>query len=278
MKNIFLTSAYLLLISLISCGIPKEDYDQLKSDNDTLSEEIISLKEIIDEFENGEPRLIALVEKSYEKKNFQDAIKYIQNLKEKHPEASKNKEFESLLITINKEIENETKRLEEVEEENFRLANLDNTGMWTNTFYVDDFGNPTKDGYIVNTSLITGTFSNSATTNSDLNVKFLISNSNDISIILYEYAGNNPVKSYGSTEYSVLVLDNKGQKLNLNATNYSDRLALDASSSRKLNSSLLKGGDIQFSIKEKKNSINKYEFVIPQADFYENALKKLKED
>lgn len=78
------------------------------------------------------------------------------------------------------------------------MANLNNTGIWNIAYYVDDFGEPTKKGYIRNPSYIRGTFSNTATQNSDLNVRFLIDSATDVSIMLYEYAGNNPVKAYSS--------------------------------------------------------------------------------
>jgi hypothetical protein len=260
-----------------TCGIPKEDYDKLKSDYDDLALENDSLKLEIDEYENGEERLVALVQKSYNEKKYTEAIRNIENLRERHPESIKNEEFQSLLITINQELEAQKKKHEAEEKERIRLANLDKTGMWIVSYYVDDFGQPTKKGYIQNSDEIVGSFSNSATTNSALNVRFLITNSNNIDVVLYEYAGNNPVKSYGSTEYSVSVLDSDGGKHSLNATNYSDRLSLGTTSSKKMHNILLKGGRIQFSIKENRSSINSYEFTIRNSDFYENAFRKLQE-
>lgn len=277
MKNKLVINAIIITALLSSCGVSKEEHIKLKSEYDELLAEIESLKVIIDEFENGEQRLIALVNSNYEKRNYSEAIQNIKKLKEKHPESIKNIEFESLLVTINNELEKEKKRIEEEEKEKFRLANLNNTGIWSNSFYVDEFGQRTKEGYITNRSSIKGFFSNSATTNSDLLVDILIDNSNRISFMLYEYAGKNPVKAYGSTNYKVLVLDNEGARHNLNATNYSDRLRLDASSSRKLHNIFMKGGKVQFSIQETRNSINVYNFVVSNADFYDNAYRKLTE-
>ena len=169
-------------------------------------------------------------------------------------------------------------KIKEAEEkERIRLENINNTGIWTVQYYVDDFGEPTKEGYIRNTNLISGTFSNTATQNSALNVKFLITNSNDISIMLYEYAGNNPVKAYSSESYQVLIQDKDGNRLKLRATNYSDRLNFDKTTSKKVHNVLMKGGNIKFKIYESDTPTTEYDFTINNSDWYENAFAKLKE-
>ena len=144
-------------------------------------------------------------------------------------------------------------------------------------FYVDEFGEPTKDGYISNSSYIQGLFSNTATQDSDLNVKFLISDKNDISIQLYEYAGNNPVKAYSATSYLVLIQDSNGERLKLRATNYGDRLAFNKSESIKVHKALMNGGEIQFRITEVETPTTQYGFSIANANYYDNAYRKLKE-
>lgn len=275
-------NVFLITTIFSSCGVSKEeynnlnlDYDNLKLDYDSLSIRNDSLITVIDEFENGEERLVALINNNYEKRNYSEAILNIKKLKERHPESNKIVEYESLMVKINSELEKEKNRIAKEEKEKFRLANLNNTGMWTNSFYVDEFGQRTNKAYIRNSNTISGLFSNSATTNSDLLVDILITDANKISFKLYEYAGENPVKAYGETNYSVLVLDSEGGKHNLNGSNYSDRITLDASSSRKLHGIFMKGDRIQFSIKEKRSSINMYNFTIDNANFYDNAFRKL---
>lgn len=225
---------------------------------------------------NGADKLIALVEKNYSEKNYKEAKKYIKLLYEKHPESPKNDEFKDLLVKIEKEEEIERKRKEE-EKERIRLENLNNTGMWRVEFYVDEFGEPTDQRYITNKNYITGVFSNTATENSDLNVKFLISNAYDISIKLYEYAGNNPVKTYGSESYRVLVQDNDHKRYDLRATNYSDRLSFDKTASKKVHGALMKGGTLKFRIIEIETPTTEYKFNIDNADWYANAYRILKE-
>ena len=259
-----------MLSIIVSCGVPQADYDKLKTENK-------QLKIQIDECKYGADKLIAEIEKAYSEKNYSLAKNDIKLLYEKHPESPKNKEFKNLLPIIEKEELAEQKRKAAEEKERIRLENMNNTGMWTVGYYVDDFGKPTKEAYIKNTNLISGTFSNTATENSDLNVKFLINSSSDISIMLYEYAGNNPVKAYSSTSYQVLIQDKDGKRLKLRATNYLDRLSFDKTASRQVHNVLMKGGTINFMIYEIETPTTQYNFTIQNADWYDNAYKKLKE-
>jgi hypothetical protein len=66
------------------------------------------------------------------------------------------------------------------------------TGIWAINYFVDDFGDPTDKGYIAPSYYIKGTISNSATTNSELNVIIIIQSKSDIAVQLYEYAGDTP--------------------------------------------------------------------------------------
>lgn len=258
-----------ILTIVSSCGVPQADYDKIKSENERLKTEL-------NECKLGAEKLIATVEKAYLEKNYSVARQNIEILYAKHPESPKNKEFAELLKTIEKEEFAEKEKKEADDKERNRLANLNNTGMWTVGYYVDDFGEPTKETYIRNTSLISGTFSNTATQDSRLNVKFLITNSSDISIQLYEYASNNPVKAYSSESYSVLIQDKDGERLKLRAVNYSERLSFDKTASRQVHNILMKGGSIKFKIVEIDTPTTEYEFTIQNADWYENAYGKLK--
>ena len=250
-----------LIAILSSCGVPQEDYDKLQTE--------------LEECRYGAEKIIAEIEKAYSEKNYTIARQNINMLYEKHPESPKNSEYKNLLIKIEKEELVEKKKIEEEEKERIRLENINNTGIWTVGYYVDDFGEPTKEGYIRNTSHISGLFSNTATQNSDLNVGFLISNSSDISIMLYEYARNNPVKAYSPDSYRVLIQDKDGERYKLTATNYSDRLSFKKSTSKKVHGILMKGGMIKFKIIETDTPTTEYDFTISNADWYDNAYRKL---
>lgn len=62
----------------------------------------------------------------------------------------------------------------------FQSANA----QWVKKYYVDDFGDPTTDGY--ETFMAMGTFSNSATTNSECAFKF-VKDDTSLMIHVYEY-------------------------------------------------------------------------------------------
>ncbi len=86
-------------------------------------------------------------------------------------------------------------------------------GVWNEKYFVDSFGDPTDKKYIL--GLFDGKFSNSATTNSSLTVRMLISLNGNIPYIgleLYEY-GDYKVKNTGSdaTEYYFKVKDEDGE-------------------------------------------------------------------
>ena len=148
-------------------------------------------------------------------------------------------------------------------------------GFWKVKYYVDDFGDPTHQGYI--RTKLEGKFSNSATTNAKLNVKFLIE-SESVSIMLYEYADNHPINGKISTkEYDILIKHN-GIKVNygFSGRNWSDRIVLDKAKSLTLIKLFKKGGKFQFNIKEEGNySQSTYRFTIDDASGFDNALKAL---
>ena len=151
---------------------------------------------------------------------------------------------------------------------------LKNTGVWKIAYFVDEFGEYTKDSYITTELYIKGLFSNSATENSKLNVRFIISNSKSVALELYEYAGKNPVKTYGTDEYTVLVQDKFGNRFNLKATNYSSRLRFSEKESLKIHNIFLSGGSVKFRITENKYYLGKYNFEL-NTDFYNNVYLNL---
>jgi hypothetical protein len=270
MKKLLFVLSMILIVFMTSCGVQQAEYDKLKTENDKLKSEL-------EECKNGAEKIIALVEKAYAEKNYSLAKENITKLYDNHPESQKNADFKNLLVKIEKEELIEQKKKEAEDKERIRLENLNNTGIWYVGHYVDEFGEPTKQGYITNKDYIKGQFSNTATQDSKLNVRFLISNSSDISIQLYEYADNNPVKAYSTTNYRVLIQDADGKRLDIRATNYSERLSFDKTASRQVHNVLMKGGTIKFKIIEIDTPTTEYEFTIIKADWYENASLKLKE-
>lgn len=167
------------------------------------------------------------------------------------------------------------KRLVAEAYEKQRIEKESSLGIWHTNFYTDEFGDPTKQGYI-GTSLISGVFSNSATENADLRVIFLISNPNEVTLQLYEYAGSNPVKAGVENGYNIRIKQDTLPPVNLFAKNYTDRLRLNKTDSKKLSDMFLKGGTLKISIVEASDySQSKYYFEITDASGYKNALNQL---
>jgi len=275
-KSIPLFIAIFTIALLFGCGVSEIEYNKLKVENDSLKSQLDNALKQIDEYANGEERLIGIIDKAYKDKDYKTVKENINILVEKHPESKKIKEYEVVLKGIEVIEQEEQKKREAEEKERIRQANLNNTGIWEVSYYVDKFGDATKERYIRNTEYINGLFSNTATQNSDLNVRFLIDGSTSISIMLYEYARNNPVKAMSEDRYSARIKDKDGNKFNIRGTNYSDRITFSEDSSRIIHKALMKGGQIQIWIQEDDTPTTQYSFTIQNADWYENAYAKLK--
>lgn len=284
----FITAVIVSVIFFVGCGVSQEDYDKLNSKYQKLVTDNNELLKELDELKNGEAKIIGKIEKANSEKKYSEAIELINSLYTKFPESSKTKEYQELSKQLNIEIQKEKeilakkqqeeqKQREAEEKEKYRLANLNNTGIWELNYYVDTFGEKTKNAYITNTELIKGLFSNTATENSTLDVKFLINDLFEMSIVLYEYGGNNPVKGYSSQSYTIYMQDKTGERYTLHAVNYADRLKfVPSSDALRVNLSLLKGGTLKFRIIEDRIPTTQYSFTIDNADWYTNAFELLK--
>jgi len=251
-----------------------------KKANDSLKLVIASLNEDIDELKNGEARMIGIIESDLSSKKYQKAKDDIYLLFEKHPETTKRDYYTNKLKTINIEIDRIKREQEIHRQDSIKLANLNNLGIWDIDYFVDEFGEPTKEPYITTKNPIYGSFSNSATEGSRLRVQFIIANNESVAIKLFEYDRSNPVKKSYYVEYNVLVQDKDGNKYNLSAFISGDRLRFgwsydDYKDARKMHNILKKGGKIKFKITEIKHATTQYNFEIDNADWYENAYTKL---
>lgn len=153
-----------------------------------------------------------------------------------------------------------------------------NAGIWQITNFVNEFGDRTDSKYIMTTQPIRGNFSNSATQNSELNIKFIIKAADDVSIMLFEYAGNNPVKGvYDLNYYKVLMQDQnrKVTQMEGNISRGSERLSFNSEASKTIHDNLLKGGMIKFRITEDRTPTTKYSFDIDNIPGYRLAYSRL---
>ncbi len=264
---------YLLLvlsIFLSACGVPQSDYDALVAENE-------KLLNALDEIKNGEPRLIAIAQREYDNNNFTEARNVILKIEKLYPQSASLVDMRNLMKHMDKSEAEEKMRKEAAAKEADRLKNLSNTGMWSIVYYTDEFGEKTNEAFIWNAERIRGSFSNTATQNSALDVRFFIDGKSEVDIVLFEYAGNKPVKAYSPDKYNVGLLDNDGLRHKIYAYNRGDRLSFGPQHSSIITSSLLKGGDIKFSIYEADRPTNEYFFKVSNVEYFENALRLLAE-
>jgi len=152
-------------------------------------------------------------------------------------------------------------------------------GNWNIKYYVDDFGDPTNSGYVTNDGFLVGKFSNSASTNAELKAYFIVRDSANIAIKLFEY-GSSVVKAYSTDTYDIKVKDSNGEIFSMSGSIYEggDRLHIDPSYKKKhiskMHQILLKGGSITLVIKSTNHSLSTYKISF-DADGYKNAYNQL---
>lgn len=142
-------------------------------------------------------------------------------------------------------------------------------GIWEMYYYVDEFNEPTEDWYIVNNDPVTGTFSNSATTNSDLALLVTYDYQNRIAFILYEY-GKYQVKNVWDTEaYRIVMRTPDGTDHEMKGYIYEngDRLVLDDSYVDDVISALTGDGEISFYMQSERHETTRYLFTISASNF-----------
>lgn len=151
-------------------------------------------------------------------------------------------------------------------------VNNNTFGIWEISNYVDDFGEQTKEGYIH--TFCTGTFSNSATTNSELGVQFIIDKSG-MRIELYEYNRNHPIKGEGF--FKMKAKRANGEIIEFktyNAENGSN--CVEKEYFEALMSFLQKEGEVKFIAKSSSSSIlSEYEFSLTDTSFLKEALSNI---
>ena len=121
---------------------------------------------------------------------------------------------------------------------------------WAQRQFVDDFGDYTDEKYVVS-KYYYGSFSNSATTNSNLKW-YLIVTRKYVAFFLYEY-GYMEVKGFSSypDTYKVSIKESDGTVTSFSAKNGSDRVMISNSSDYKKFLSILNNGkEIKISIQE----------------------------
>jgi hypothetical protein len=266
-------NSLILIVLIFTSCVSKTKYDELVKKSESFQKEITVLKAHIDELENGEERIVNLAKNAYADGKYNLAEVYIKQLKEKHPESKEIAYFVKLQPQLDKFIMQEKETKEKARIDSIKLVNINNLGNWSINHYVDDFGEATKEPYI--TTFVNGTFSNSATTNSELNVRFLI-DKDDIRIQLYEYAGNHPIKGEGLVMFKIRDKNNKEFNIRAHNSDYGNT-TVESEHNRILRNILISGGNIKFVAETGGlGTPSIYKFSIDNADYFENALTKMK--
>lgn len=143
-------------------------------------------------------------------------------------------------------------------------------GIWSVNYYVDDFQQPTDEWYITANTSFSGTFSNSATTNSKLAVQVAV-DAEDIAFFLYEY-GRSQVKNPSSNyvdEYDITMRTADGTDHSLSGTVYcgGDRLMIEGKDMDTVLAAMKDGGTISFHIVESDRTTTSYLFSLEASNF-----------
>lgn len=143
-------------------------------------------------------------------------------------------------------------------------------GIWSVDYYVDDFQQPTDEWYITANTSFSGTFSNSATTNSKLAVQVAV-DAEDIAFFLYEY-GRSQVKNPSSNyvdEYDITMRTADGTDHSLSGTVYcgGDRLMIEGKDMDTVLAAMKDGGTISFHIVESDRTTTSYLFSLEASNF-----------
>lgn len=144
------------------------------------------------------------------------------------------------------------------------------SASWNIDYYIDNYREKTDEAFITNQDYILGIFSNSATSNSKLHVKFLISSDKDLAIKLYEYGGSNPVKSFREEKYKFEYKGSDNQEKSFYPKLSQDRLIFNTSDSSEILKDFYSSGEVKFFITHEEHPNQTYSFKV---DFNESYLK-----
>ena len=224
---------------IISCETEIIDQKNKKSNNESNICDIAKEVQVPLSMKIENPKLYKYVDQKYSDdiEDFDEKISIIEQLLKSYNDSLG--EVCSTLKSLYKKQQNSLNT--KVEEEKKK-------SKWEIKYYVDEFGDKTENGYVFRV-IDDGLFSNSATSNSKLSVKFLIE-PNELTIMLLEYGSNYVKGSQKSPDNYEVALKISDQKYLFKAENYSDRLTFDNKSSTEITELIDKNDQIKFYIEE----------------------------
>ena len=154
-----------------------------------------------------------------------------------------------------------------------------NEGIWVTKNYVDEFGDETVSKYVTTKDYLSGTFSNTATTDSKLNARIFV-DATHISIFLYEY-GNQQVKSNIFSGYKILVKYGYN-KIEVSGKLNTDRIIVNTYNYEykdKVNDEIIKalssGNTVYFYLEESERPTDTYSFSVESSNFLSEYAKSI---
>jgi hypothetical protein len=103
MKNNTFLVALTSLFLLVGCGVSKDEYDNVVSENLKLKETISQLENELDLYKNSEPRLFAIIDQAVKSGDTPSAKENIALFKKYHPESMNKPEIKQIITAIEKE-------------------------------------------------------------------------------------------------------------------------------------------------------------------------------
>ena len=146
--------------------------------------------------------------------------------------------------------------------------------FWELQYFVDAFKQPTDEAYITNKRALNGTFSNSATVDSRLEVSFMVYEYDtelEIAIMLMEY-GRNPVVNSSNrniVNYDILMRTSDGNTHEVTGTMYEggDRIFIDLNHQQTVIDALSGSGEVVFRIIQSNRTTTSYLFTVESSNF-----------
>jgi hypothetical protein len=149
------------------------------------------------------------------------------------------------------------------------------SSFWEISYFVDNFNQPTDEGYIVSKRAVKGTFSNSATTDAKLEVWPGIAKYDDtgeeyIFFRLFEYGSNLVENSSARTDrdYEITMrVEDTDRSITGTIYTGADRIFIDGNHMQTVKNALMGSGDIRFFITQSDRPTTTYLFKIEASNF-----------
>lgn len=149
---------------------------------------------------------------------------------------------------------------------------------WIIKYYVDEFDTPTDEWYIVNSELWVGTFSDSATNNSELSAKVLVDD-RCISLALFEYSywqvKNSSTRNMDYYDITLKLEDGTQVEVSGVIPQSGERIYISQLYTSDVLEALLGEGTVQFYVEDVSHPITNYLFSVDCSNFAElyNSVK-----